>query len=91
MEELDPDDERFVDKLQAADLKQIDTAMNRLIDTVSRFKSVETLDELKGEDFIEMLWSLDQASFVVSGVMYTYGINPYDECDHEHDDEDEDE
>lgn len=89
MEEIDPDDEKFFDKLQAADLKQIDTAMNRLIDTVSKFKSVEALDELNAEDFVEMLWSLDQASFVVSGVMYSYGVNPYDECDHDHDDEDE--
>lgn len=91
MEDIDPDDEHFFEKLQASDLKQIDKAMNRLIDTVSQFKSVDSLEELKADDFVEMLWSLDQASFVISGVMYTYGINPYDECDHDHEEDDEDE
>jgi hypothetical protein len=90
MEEIDPEDEKFFDKLQAADLKAIDKAMNRLIDTVSKFKSVDTLEELKPEDFIDMLYSLEHSHFVVSGVMYTYGMNVYEEdCEHDHDDEDE--
>lgn len=91
MEEFDEETEKFFDKLQAADLKAIDTAMNKLIDSVSKFKSVETLEELKGEDFVNMLYALEHSHFVISGVMYTYGMNVYEDCDHDHDDEDEDE
>lgn len=89
MEEFDADDEKFFDKLQAADLKSIDKAMNKLIDSVSKFKSVETLEELEPDDFVNMLYALEHSHFVVSGVMYTYGLNVYEDCDHDHDDEDE--
>lgn len=63
------------------DLSNLNTAMDRLIDSVSRFKSVTSLEDLGHEDFARMLADLDYAKFIVSGVMYLHGI-PI--CGHDH-------
>lgn len=72
----------------AVDLKNINGAMDRLIDSVSRFKSAQGLDDLDPNDFAKMLADLDYAKFITSGVMYLHGM-PI--CGHDHTDEEEDE
>ncbi len=68
------------------DLTNLDSAMERLIDSVSRFKSVQSLEDLDAVDFADMLANLDFAKFVVSGVMYLHGI-PICGVDHDEGDE----
>lgn len=73
-------DELYQEAIKA-DLSNLNSAMDRLIDSVSRFKSVPSIDELEHTDFAKMLADLDYSKFIVSGVMYLHGI-PL--CGHDH-------
>ena len=76
--------EEAYEKAIRTDGDNISKAMDSLIDSVSRFKSVERVDEISKEEWGQMLASLDYARFIVSGVMYFYGL-PI--CGHDHEDE----
>lgn len=70
------------------DLINLNAAMDRLIDSVSRFKGAQGFDDLDENDFAKMIADLDFAKFVTSGVMYLHGM-PI--CGHDHsEDEEED-
>lgn len=82
-------DEEFEEVYQEAvknDLSNLNSAMDRLIDSVSRFKSAGSFDALDQNDFAKMLADLDFAKFIVSGVMYLHGM-PI--CGHDHDEEED--
>lgn len=87
MEEEVFDAEEYYEKVVKQDTENVRAAMGHLIDTVSKFMSVERVDDLTGEDFATMVTTLDFAKFVISGVMYTHGL-PY--CGHEHEEDEDD-
>lgn len=70
-----------------ADTENINRAMDSLIDSVSTFKASARADDLTPDDYANMLFSLDYAKFIISGVMYLHGL-PL--CGHDHEDEEED-
>lgn len=84
MEFEDEEAEQVYRETIAMDLKNINEAMNNLIDSVSKFKSIDSIEQLSDEDFAVMLAHLDYARFMVSGVMYLHG-RPI--CGHDHNDE----
>lgn len=85
--EHEDEDEKFLAKLQAADLKNLTEAANNLIDPISKFMSTKELEELEPQDFVDALNALDYATFIISGIMYSYGMNS--SCDHDHDEEED--
>lgn len=83
------DDDELEEMLQKSlqnDTDNMNQAMDGLIDTVSKFKSVSSVAELTNDDFGEMLASLQFAAFVISGIMYNHGIQM---CGHDHDEDEE--
>lgn len=81
MEEENPEFEEAYQEAIKMDLTNINSAMDRLIDSVSRFKSVRSIDDLEPTDFAKMLADLDYSKFIISGVMYLHGL-PI--CGHDH-------
>ena len=69
------------------DQKNLDVVMDHLIDSVSHFKSNESLVDIEPEEWAKMLETLDITKFIISGLMYSYGIQP---CGHDHSEDDED-
>jgi hypothetical protein len=68
------------------DLENVKMIMDDLLDVVAKFNS---LDEITEEDYANVKMVLDFANFVVSGVIYSNGI---DLCaGHGHGSEDDDE
>lgn len=68
------------------DIANVKLVMDDLIDVVAKFNG---LDEMTEADYGDLKGTLDFANFVVSGIIYSNGI---DLCaSHEHDEEDEDE
>lgn len=68
------------------DLGNINSAMDGLIDSVSRFKAVQSVDDLGPDDFANMITHLDYAKFIISGVMYLHGMPICGHDDHDEDD-----
>lgn len=83
---MDEEEDNFIEKIAATDLKNLNRAMDELIDTLTKFKAVSHIDELQPQTFVDMLNALEFGHFIVSGVMYSYGMNI---CDHDHDDHDD--
>lgn len=81
------DDEDFKEEL-ATDQRNFNQALDHLIDSVSHFKATgsQDLTMIKPEEWGRMMDVLQFATFVVSGLMYGYGINI---CGHEHDEDDD--
>lgn len=72
-----------------ADQGNFNRALDALIDSVSHFKAAggDDLTEIKPEDWGQMLNTLDFARFIVSGLMYGYGISL---CGHDHSEDEDD-
>lgn len=63
------------------DLENIGIVVNDLIDCVTKFTG---FDEPKADDYVNLLHTLDYAKFIVSGIMYSNGM---DVCTGHDDDE----
>jgi len=68
------------------DQKNLDVVIDHLIDSVSHFRSNESLADIEMEEWAKMLEVLDLTKYIVSGIMYSYGIPP---CGHDHDEDEE--
>ena len=70
------------------DQENFNGALDRLIESVSSFKAQgsEMLTDVEDDQWIQMQINLDYAKFILSGIMYSYGL-PL--CDHDHSEEDE--
>jgi hypothetical protein len=80
--------QEFLDFIKG-DVKNLNLALDRLIDSVSSFKGKGT--DVFTEDDPEGLWikmqeDLDFAKFIISGLMYAHGL-PL--CNHDHDEEED--
>lgn len=82
------DDECDGDHVEV-DQDNFNRALDHLIDSVSLFKATggQDLTEIQPKDWGKMLETLDFARFIVSGLMYSYGIAI---CGHEHEEEEND-
>lgn len=68
--------------LEEEDLHNIKVVMSDLLDVVAKFNG---LDEIEEADYANLKTVIDFAQFVVSGIIYSNGL---DLCaDHDHDDE----
>lgn len=63
------------------DKENLKATVDALIDHVVKFNGV---DEYSNEDIIDLMYTLDEAKFVVSGIIYSNGMSI---CDHEKDPE----
>ena len=79
------DEDEAYQKAIEADLENLNSATDHLIDMVTRIKSIKSTEELKDHEFLGFLQDLDFARFVVSGIMYLHN-KPL--CVHEEEDED---
>lgn len=74
--------------LSGDDLANIKIVMDDLIDVVAEFQAA---DDHKDEHYAALKSVLDFANFVVSGIIYSNGLDlGHDNCDHDDDDEDDD-
>jgi hypothetical protein len=81
------ENEDFKEEL-ANDQSNFQSALDHLIDSVSHFKANgdKSLVDIEPMEWAKMLETLNFATFIISGLMYSYGI-PI--CGHDHDDEDD--
>lgn len=66
--------EEFKQSLKEDQLN-VDKSMDLLIDVVSKFKSSQGIENLSTDDWAEMLTALDFGKFIISGIMYSYGMD----------------
>lgn len=80
--------EEVYERTITIDNKNVHKALDELIDSLTKFKAADRIDDLTTEDYAKFLTDLDYARFMVGGVMYLHSI-PL--CGHFHDDDDEEE
>lgn len=80
------EEEEMYEETMNRDHKNLNAALDDLIDSVSKFKAANRIDELTAEDYAEFMVDLDYARFMLGGIMYLHGI-PL--CGHFHDAEEE--
>lgn len=71
------------------DIKNMNEALDQLIDSVSTFKSNGSemfTDDSKEEEWVKMQDAIDFAKFIFSGLMYSHGIPT---CFHEEEEDDD--
>lgn len=67
--------------LDSDDINNIKAIMDDLVDVVAKFNG---FSEITAEDFHDLKGTLDVAQFVVSGVIYQYGLG-FEDCEHDED------
>lgn len=80
--------DEFLTEVLKVDKEHLDQALDRLIDSVSGFKSrgMDMFIEDESDLWVALKNDLDFANFIISGLMYSHGMVP---CDHDNEEEDE--
>lgn len=71
------------------DHKNINDALDDVIDSLSKFKAADRVDDLTSMDFADIMEHLHYAQWVIGGVMYQHGIPLCGHLDHDDDDDDD--
>ena len=70
-------EEEFSEEFKAAlqeDQSSVDDALDHLIESISIFKGSDGIESISMEDWGHMLAALDYGKYVISGIMYSYGM-----------------